>query len=55
MSRAGTDYGSVSPESEVANGMADKDGEEDVSVVVHSEQHPECQRGSSDRVDVALM
>jgi proteasome lid subunit RPN8/RPN11 len=46
VSRTGTDYSGIPSESEVTDSVADEDCEEDISVVVHSEQHSECQLGS---------
>ena len=45
MSRTRADSGGISCKSEVTNCMAYKDGEKDITIVVHSEQHPTCQRG----------
>ena len=45
MSRTRADSGGIPTKSEVTNCMAYKDGEKNIPVVVHSEQHPTCQRG----------
>jgi hypothetical protein len=43
MSRIGSRSSGIPSKSEISDSMSDKDCKEDVTVVVHSEQHPVCQ------------
>jgi hypothetical protein len=43
MSGTRADSSSIPSKSEVPDGMTDKDRKEDITVVVHSEQHPDHQ------------
>ena len=44
MSRIRTRSSGIPSKSEVADSMSDKDRKEDITIVVHSEQHPSSQR-----------